>query len=161
MSENNEENESLRHSLKTNTNDDEAFAPFIEKFQAAAKEITGKKLSTRDRENLEKFADLLVLELKIAARRTGNISSVPAFLTEVLRRKLRDVASPTTRAPKVKPDTIGKADAETYEIKALDEPGREAALEQLREFAGDDFLQDFKKWYTEEDWMWLTKELEA
>ncbi len=161
MPENNEETEFLRHSLKTNTNDDEAFAPFIEKFQAAAKELTGKNLSVRDRENLEKFADLLILELKIAARRTGNISSVPAFLTEVLRRKLRDIASPTVRAPKVKPDTVGKADAETYEIKALDEAGREAALDQLREFAGDDFLGDFKKWYTEEDWTWLTKELET
>jgi len=27
----------------------------------------------------------------------------------------------------------------------------EAAVEQLREIAGDEFLQDFEKWYTSED----------
>ncbi len=149
-------------SLKDNTkNDDDAratFAGFIEKFQTAAEDVTGKKLSERENENLRKLADLLILELKIAARRTDNISSIPAFLTEVLRRKLRDTVSPA-KSPKIKIDTVGKPESESYEIKPLDEPSREAALEQLREFAGDEFLQDFQKWYTDEDWSWLTKEL--
>ncbi len=158
-----EENASLKTSLKTNTkNDDDAratFAGFIEKFQTAAEDVTGKKMTRRDGENLEKFAELLILELKIAARRTENISSVPAFLTEVLRRKLRD--APTAKNPKVKTDTLGKpGDESRYEIKPLDAGGRESALAQLREFAGDEFLQDFKKWYTEEDWSWLVKQLE-
>jgi hypothetical protein len=39
----------------------------------------------------------------------------------------------------------------SYEIKPLDKQGREAAVEQLREIAGDEFLQDFEKWYTSED----------
>lgn len=148
-------------SFKDIKNDDEALADFLANFSEVSQELTGKGLRKLDRENWKKLSELLILELKIAAHRTGNISSIPAFLTEVLRRKLRDIALPTARAPKVKPDTVGRPESETYEIKALDEPGREVALEQLREFTGDNFLQDFKKWYTEEDWTWLTKELET
>lgn len=144
-----------------NTNDDEAFAGFISKFQSATKEIIGRKLSNHDGENLEKIADLLILELKVAARRTGNISSVPAFLTEVLRRKLRDVSHETAKSAKVKIDTVGKADGESFEIRPLDQKGREAALKELQEFANDEFLQDFKRWYTESDWKWLIKELKV
>lgn len=159
MPENIEENELLRLSLKTNTSDDEAFAGFIENFQTAAEEITGKKLSKHERENLEKLADLLILELRIAARRTDNISSVPAFLTEVLRRRLRD-APASVKSSNVKVDTIGKTgEPNSYDTKPLDEKGREAALEQLREFAGDELLKDFEKWYTDEDWAWLTEQL--
>jgi len=145
-------------SLKTLKNDDDAFADFFGKFQAASEQMTGRKLSKRDAENLSKLADLLLLELKIAARLTDKISSLPAFLTEVLRRKLRE-PPPPAKEPKVKTDTVGKSVSETYEIKPLDQTGREAALEQLREFAGDAFLEDFKKWYTEEDWNWMTEKL--
>jgi hypothetical protein len=153
----------LRLNTKTKTDDDEAFAPFIKKFQSAAEELTGKNLSVRDAANLEKIADLLILELKIAARRTDSISSVPAFLTEILRRQFfnaRQQQSSFSKTSKTKPDTVGKSESGSYEIKPLDAQGREAALEQLREFAADDFLQDFKKWYTEDDWSWLIKQLE-
>jgi hypothetical protein len=149
-------------SLKTNTrNDDEAFAAFIEKFQSASREITGKKLSKRETENLGNLADLLILELKAAARRTDGISSIPAFLTEVLRRQFfaSRQQQPSNKSAKTKIDTVGKSESGTYEIKPLDEKGREEALTQLREFAGDDFLQDFKKWYRTEDWTWLMKQL--
>lgn len=144
------------------TNDDEAFAGFIEKFQSAAAEMTGKKLVKRDGENLEKIADLLILELKIAARRTGEISSVPAFLTEVLRRKLlQRNNSASAGSPKEKAETVGEPSAAgEYEKKPLDKQGREAALLELRDFAGEDFLEDFKKWYTAADWKWLTAELD-
>jgi hypothetical protein len=147
--------------IKTNTTDDEenhAFSLFIGTIVAASKKLTGKGISRRDREKWQTLAELLVLELEVAARRTDNISSVPAFLTEVLRRKLRD--APTTSKPsKVKIDTVGKPESDSYEIKPLDRKSREAALEQLREFAEDEFLQDFKKWYTKEDWNWLMKKL--
>lgn len=139
------------------TNDDEAFADFIKILQTASEEITGKKLSKHDRGNLEKLAHLLVLELKIAASRTDNISSVPAFLTEILRRKLRNL--PTSKDPKTKIDTVGKSETGKYEIKPLNEQEREAALIQLQDFASDDLLQDFKKWYTAEDWKWLTEQI--
>jgi hypothetical protein len=77
-------------SFKTNTenDDDEAFAKFAQVLQEAAKQVTGKRLNPSDKERLGELAELLVTELKIAAARTTNVSSVPAFLTEHLRRRL-------------------------------------------------------------------------
>ena len=151
-------------SFKDNVkSDDEAFAPFIEKFQKACEQLTGKQLSKRDSDKLSDLADLLILELKTAARRTDSISSVPAFLTEVLRRQFfaaRQQQS-VSKSSKLKKDTVGKPEADSYEIKPLDEQGREEALAQLREFTNDDFLEDFKKWYTTEDWEWLKANLSA
>ncbi len=154
-------------SLKTNTkNDDEwaaVFSELNEKLAAAVKKLTGKSPSENEAEKWGDLADLLILELEVAARKTGGVSSVPAFLTEVLRRQFftsrQQQAASSIKPSKTKTDTVGKADADSYEIKPLDEKGRELALEQLREFAADDFLQDFKKWYTEEDWQWLITEL--
>lgn len=154
---------SLRLNTKTNTSDDEkALEIFIKKFSKASKKLIGRVLNPHEAEKWGTLADLLILELEIAASRTESISSVPAFLTEVLRRQFfasrQQVAS--TKTPKTKIDTVGKSDSGNYEIKPLDAKGREAALEQLQEFANDDFLQDFKKWYTPDDWEWLMKELE-
>ena len=103
------------------------------------------------------LADLLILQMQTAARKTDNVSNAPAFLTEVLRRKLLNVQSETSPA-KTKADTIGKSEG-SYEIKALDKKGRESALNELRDFAGDPMLENFKKWYTSEDWEWLIKQL--
>jgi hypothetical protein len=75
--------------IKTNTenDDDEAFADFINAFRQAAKEITGRELAAAERHKLKELADVLIIELKIAAGRT-TVSSVPAFLAEHLRRRL-------------------------------------------------------------------------
>lgn len=62
--------------------DDEAFARALREVE---KELTGKESST---EAWDQFFDLIVTELRIAAARTDSISSVPAFLTEHLRRRL-------------------------------------------------------------------------
>jgi hypothetical protein len=77
-------------SFKTNTenDDDEAFARFAQIIQNAAKEITGKRVSGAEKEKFAELAELLATELKIAAARTSNVSSIPAFLTEHLRRRL-------------------------------------------------------------------------
>ncbi len=159
-----EENSDPKTSFKDNKNDDEAFAGFINKFQSASEEMTGRKIQKRDGQNLEKIAELLLLELKIAARRTKGISSMPAFLAEILRRRFFTVQQKTANRAnnsfKVKIDTVGKPDSSAYEIKPLDKQGREESLAQLQEFIDDDFLQDFKKWYVEEDWAWLMKQLE-
>ena len=150
-------------SLKTYKNDDEeTFAEFIKIFNNAAQELTGKKLNQTDAPKLRNLAELLVLELRAAARRTETVTNVAAFLTEVLRRKLLN--QPTPKISKTKIDAVGKSadtDLETreYEIKDLDEQGREAALAELREFAGEKFLDDFKKWYTSKDWNWITENL--
>ncbi len=153
-------------SFKTNTgNDDEradALADLSEKLDAVSRKLTGKGLSPRDKEKWGILADLFILELEVAAKRTDRVSSVPAFLTEVLRRQFftSRQQQASAKPSKTKIDTVGKSDSGYYEIKALDAKGREAALEQLREFAADDFLQDFKKWYMPDDWTWLMKQLE-
>ncbi len=162
-------------SLKTNTknDDDEAdalFSGFIEKFQTAAKKLTGAPLSKYEREKWERLADLLVLELETASRHAGNpVSSVPAFLTKVLSSKLLNQKQPAERMSKLKsgakPDTVGKyypeLDGSDDEIKPLNEESRQAALDLIREFKDDkEFLDSYRKWYTEEDWNWLLKELE-
>ena len=126
----------------------------VERFDAAAaKKFTGKGVSKREADAWGTLADLLILELEVVASRTDGISSVPTFLTEVLRRQFfasRQQQSSGEPA-KAKIDTVGKSDSSVFEIKPLNQKGREEALAQLREFAGDDFLQDFKKWYTTED----------
>lgn len=73
---------------KTENNDDEAFAKFAQIIQSAAKDITGKPVNVSEKEKLGELAELLATELKIAAARTSNVSSIPAFLTEHLRRRL-------------------------------------------------------------------------
>jgi hypothetical protein len=149
---------------KSNTNDDEAsaFSELNEKLASAVRKLTGKATSKKEAERWGDLADLLILELEVAARRSSGVSSVPAFLTEVLRRQFFSARQqPVPKASKTKPDTVGKTETSSYEIKPLDAKEREAALEQLREFASDEFLQDFKKWYTEEDWKWLTESLEG
>jgi hypothetical protein len=77
-------------SFKTNTenDDDKAFAKFAQVMQDAAKQVTGKRINPSDKERLGELAELLATELKIAAARTTNVSSVPAFLAEHLRRRL-------------------------------------------------------------------------
>jgi hypothetical protein len=77
-------------SFKTNTErtDDEAFARLLARLRQAVKDVTGKETTGAEAERWEQLADLLVTELKIAAGRTGGVSSVPAFLTEHLRRRL-------------------------------------------------------------------------
>jgi hypothetical protein len=76
-------------SFKTNTekDDDEAFARLLARLRQATRDVTGRERSAGDAERWEQLADLLITELKIAAGRT-TVSSVPAFLTEHLRRRL-------------------------------------------------------------------------
>ena len=81
--------ESPKTSFKTNTerDDDEAYARMLARLRKAVQEVTGRDSSPAEAERWEQLADLLVMELKIAAGRT-NVSSVPAFLSEHLRRRL-------------------------------------------------------------------------
>ncbi len=142
----------------------EAFSVLNNRLDAAAKKITGKSVSKTEAEKWGSLADLLILELEVAASRTDAISSVPAFLTEILRRQFfasrQQKKSLTPKSGKVNPDTVGKPDdMSSYEIKTLDKKEREAALEHLQEFSGSLFLDDFEKWYTAEDWKWLAERL--
>jgi hypothetical protein len=67
--------------------DDEAFAEFAAAVRKTAKEITGKEPSKAESARWAEVAEVLMTELRIAAGRT-NVSSVPAFLAEHLRRRL-------------------------------------------------------------------------
>jgi hypothetical protein len=67
--------------------DDEALALFAVAMGKATLALTGKRLSPSEAQRWAELADVLVTELKIAAGRT-TVSSVPAFLTEHLRRRL-------------------------------------------------------------------------
>ena len=79
----------LKTFIKTNTerDDDEAFAPLVAKLKQAVRDLTGKEPSTADTARWAELAELLDAELRIAAGRT-QVSSVPAFFTEHLRRRL-------------------------------------------------------------------------
>jgi hypothetical protein len=162
-------------SFKTNIkNDDEnaianpAFSIMIDKFQTAVKKITGKNTSKHEAEKWGNLAELLILQLEISASRTTEISSVPAFLTEVLRRKiLKPTPQSSGKQSNLKKDMVRKpedtfeTDAEDRQIiKPLGKKGREEALTMLQEFSDrDEILADFKRWFVEEDWNWLMEKL--
>ncbi len=141
----------------------EAFQVMVKRLDAAVKKITGKNSSKNEADKWGTLADLLILELEVAASYTKGVSSVPAFLTEVLRRQFfaSRQQNSSAKSPKTKIDIVGKSESGIYEIKPLNATERESALEQLREFVEDDFLQDFKKWYTDKDWGWIIKNLDA
>ncbi|MFL6254955.1 MAG: hypothetical protein ACJ74T_08020 [Pyrinomonadaceae bacterium] len=75
-------------SNSTTRGDDEAYAVLLSQLKQAVRDVTGRESSAAEAERWGDLADLLVMELKIAAGRTGSVSSVPAFLTEHLRRRL-------------------------------------------------------------------------
>ena len=77
--------------------DDAALAGLITTIKTTSKEITGKDLSPAESDRWKELAEVLMAELKIAAART-NVSSVPAFLAEHLRRRLWKIDKKQARA---------------------------------------------------------------
>jgi DNA-binding HxlR family transcriptional regulator len=77
----------LKTIVKDKENDDEAFAGLLALLKEASKEITGKAAQAGESDRWRELGELLVTELRIAGART-TISSMPAFLTEHLRRRL-------------------------------------------------------------------------
>ena len=75
-------------SLKTNTNDDDAYSELNEILRTVTKELTGKASQATDKAKWAEVGRVLAEELKEAATRAESISSVPAFLAEHLRRRL-------------------------------------------------------------------------
>lgn len=78
--------------FKTNTDDDEThtLAELTKTLAEAARNVVGGELvnSEQERERWKELGELLAEELKEAAQRTRTISSVPAFFTTHLRRRL-------------------------------------------------------------------------
>lgn len=92
--------EQAKTSFKTkekNLDDDAALAGLSDALKQLTKEITGKELSPAESDRWRELADVLGVELKIAAART-TISSVPAFLAEHLRRRLWKIDKKQARA---------------------------------------------------------------
>ena len=73
---------------KERNNDDEAFAPLLARLKKAVKDLTGREPSAAEAARWGELAELLDAELRIAAGRAQSVSSVPAFFTEHLRRRL-------------------------------------------------------------------------
>jgi hypothetical protein len=85
--------------------DDDAFAGLIALLRQATGEVTGKEPSAAERERWTEVGELLIAELKQGAART-TVSSVPAFLTEHLRRRLSRQPAPP---PGLKPPAAAPA----------------------------------------------------
>jgi hypothetical protein len=166
-------------SLKTNTkNDDEAaaaLAKFCQVLDKASENITGTGLKAKDDENWRKLAELLVMELEVAAARTESISNVPSFLTEHLRRRL--LHKPETNLDKRNASskqyskkavnsvlpineqiTTTEIPNISFEVEPLSEQGRKTVLATMTEYLRKgqrEFVLSLQETYTTEDWQWL------
>ena len=88
---------------KTNTIDDEkaiALSDLHSILAEAAQKLTGRAPKATEREQWAELARVIADELHAAATRTGSVSSVPAFLSEHLRRKFAQRATERKRAGK-------------------------------------------------------------
>lgn len=155
-------------SLKTNTkSDDEAFVAFNEVFTKACEKVSGKLPNKNQQTKWKELAELLVMELEVAAARTKSVSDVPAFLTEHLRRRLMPAKREASKTKSNKSLPVGKqqssAKIEEDQAEPLTEQGRESTLQA---FAGyikkgqKEFLMGLKDGYTKEDWEWLIEKLD-
>lgn len=158
-------NESLKTSLKTNTKiDDEPFGAMLEVLTKACEKVSGRVPRSSDKEKWKEFAELIAMELEIAAVRTGSISSVPSFLTEHLRRRLLQKTSPQklkTSRPLAPKSSVATAQI-AYEAEPLSEQGREVVLKTFKEYIDKgqrDFVMSFEDTYAKDDWTFLMKNL--
>jgi DNA-binding transcriptional regulator GbsR (MarR family) len=166
LTENKDTYENTKTSLKTiENNDDEPFSKMIETLAKVFEKVSGKRPQKKDAEKLNEFAELIAMELEIAAARTKSISNVPAFLTEHLRRRLIGKSAQVEgKAKASKPTKVGKQEVvvEEYKAEPLTEQGREAVLKTMQEYIGrgeQDFVMSQQDTYNEEDWSWLMQEL--
>ena len=77
--------------------DDAALAGLNAALRSVSKEITGREPAEAESDRWRELGEVLAAELKIAASRT-NVSSVPAFLAEHLRRRLWKIDKKQARA---------------------------------------------------------------
>ena len=152
-------------SLKTNTkNDDEAFAAMLDVFGKMCENANGKIPQKSDVSKWKEFAELIQMELEIAAARTGTISNVPAFLTEHLRRRLiQKTSKPESKPSKPLTKDENKKLPEIEQVEPLSEKGREMVLSTMRgyiEKGQSEFVMSLEETYTAEDWSWLMKSLD-
>jgi replication initiation and membrane attachment protein DnaB len=139
-----------------------------------SKKLIGKELKPDDNQKLKELAELLVMELEIAAARTDSISNIPSFLTEHLRRRLagRPNVETSNKTPSAKSaekslrvsnaDKPTQVDAETYQAEPLTSQARETVLKTMRGYVRKgqrEFVMSLRDTYTAEDWAWLSENL--
>ena len=139
-----------------------------------SKRLIGKGLKSTDNEKLKELAELLKMELEIAAARTNSISNVPAFLTEHLRRRLLKKPEIQMSDESLHSKAINKslpvskivnsiqADRESYQAEPLSEQARQTVLKTIREYiekGQSEFVMSFQDTYTAQDWQWLLENL--
>ncbi len=166
--ENKKVEDSLRLSFKDiENNDDEPFGKMNETLANVFEKVSGKPPQKTDATKLNELAELLAMELEIAAARTKSISNVPAFLTEHLRRRLLGNSAKSAEG-KLKTDKsikVGKSEkiVEEYQAEPLSKEGREAVLKTMREYIGkgqQEFVMSQQDTYIKDDWDWLMHQLE-
>jgi hypothetical protein len=146
-------------------NDDEPFGEMNEILAKVFEKVSGKRPQKADTEKLNELAELLAMELEIAAARTKSISNVPAFLTEHLRRRLLGKSAAIEgKAKTSKPAKAGKQEetVEEYEAEPLSKEGREVVLKTMQEYIGkgqEDLVMGQQESFSTEDWSWLIQQL--
>jgi len=159
--------EAPKTSFKDNkNNDDEPFGKMIETLAKVFEKVSGKPPQKTDAPKLNELAELLAMELEIAAARTKSISNVPAFLTEHLRRRLLGNSAKSAEGKLKTSKSVkgGKSEkiVEEYQAEPLSKEGREAVLKTMREYIGkgqQEFVMSQQDTYTKEDWDWLMGQL--
>lgn len=155
--------EHLKTSLKTNTIDDDALVDFASVMNELSRKFTNKDLNKNEKEKWKDLANLLAMELEIAAARTNSISSIPAFLTEHLRRRLiQKISVREVKASRPLVDESIESNSVVYEAEVLSQQGREVVLKTFIEYVKKgqkDFVLSFEETYTKEDWRFLMENL--
>ncbi|MGI8545364.1 MAG: hypothetical protein ACR2MD_18055 [Aridibacter sp.] len=144
-----------------------AFLKMIDKLSEISEKLTGKKSSKFESETWERLGDLLINELIRAKEKTDSVSSVPAFLTEVLKRKLNNLSKkPNISKGKNTKSDAGKSLSAHSDQQNLPKEELEETLKifirNLRDEEGlESLIYGQEKIYSEADWRWLMKELET
>ena len=151
--------------FKDNTNTDDeknALAGFAATMSEAARKLTNKGLNVKETGKWKELAELLVMELEIAATRADSISSVPAFLTEHLRRRLLGKSAKPKSGNGKSPQTDKHQiiEVEAFVAEPLTMESREVVLRTFKEYVEKgqrDFVMSFEDAYTKTDWLFLMK----
>ena len=145
-----------------------AFMKMIDKLAEVSERLTGKKPSKFEVDTWERLSDLLINELLKANDKADAVSSVPAFLTEVLRRKLlKTKPEDSNKNPKGKGSSaISLQQNKKGSDEPTDLPQDELEetlaifLRNLREEAGlEGLIYGQERIYSKADWEWLMGEL--
>lgn len=155
-------------SFKTNKNDDDdAFADFANEFENFSRKVTGQGIRRSEKAKWRELAQVIILELEIAAART-NVSSLPAFGAEHLRRRLFGKARSEKKSQN-NSSRVGETPPQIREsfdekgnliVKPLTEEGKAENLKILREMIAERFsTSGMEKFFTPEDWAELSETL--